>query len=295
MGGHLLSLAPAEWEVLATFRSRVFKIPRVTWIEFDLTDKKRMEEAFKKIRPDAVIHAAAMSNIDWCEKNRREALAVNAESSAFLAALCRDSGCRMVFVSSDMVFDGKTGRYAESDPVHPVNYYGETKCLAETDLGRNCPDSVCARAALIYGAPAFGGTSFTHQMTLSLQSGREVSLFTDQYRSPISAVNLAQALLELVDMPFTGVLHLGGPERIGRYEFGLILAELNGFPKSLLKPVRINDLPSAAPRPKDVSLDVSKAAGLLKTKLLNCREGLRRGRTAEQSGLQQSGLHQNNN
>jgi dTDP-4-dehydrorhamnose reductase len=262
----------------------------VTWIELDLTDKKRMEAAFKKIRPDAVIHAAAMSRIDWCEKNRREALAVNAESSAFLAALCRDSGSRMVFVSSDMVFDGKTGRYGESDPVHPMNYYGETKCLAETEVGRNCPDFVCARAALIYGAPAFGGTSFTHQMTLNLHSEREVSLFTDQYRSPISAVNLAQALLELVGMSFTGVLHLGGSERIGRYEFGLILAELNGYPKSLLKPVRMDDLPSAASRPKDVSLNVSKAAGLLKTKLLNCREGLKSVRNAGQSGF-----HQKNN
>jgi dTDP-4-dehydrorhamnose reductase len=92
-GGHLLSLAPAVWEVFATFRSRVFKIPRVTWIELDLTDKKRMEAAFKKIRLDTVIHAAAMSHIDWCGKNRREAFVVNAESSAFRAALFLRSLC----------------------------------------------------------------------------------------------------------------------------------------------------------------------------------------------------------
>jgi dTDP-4-dehydrorhamnose reductase len=280
LGGHLLSLSTAEWEVFAAFRSRVFKIPGVTWIEVDLTDKKNLEAAFKTIRPDAVIHAAAMSHIDWCEENRDEAHAVNAESSAFLAALCRESGSRMVFVSSDMVFDGEKGMYAETDPVHPVNYYGETKCTAEAEVGRNCPDSVCARSALIYGEPVYGGTSFAHQMVLNLRSGKEVTLFTDQYRSPVSAENLARALLELAGTSFTGILHLGGSERIGRYAFGLLLAELNGLPKSLVKPVRMEEFPPAAPRPKDVSLNVSKAEGLLKTKPQNCREGLQSVRSA---------------
>jgi dTDP-4-dehydrorhamnose reductase len=273
-GGHLLLQSPAAWEVYATFRSRIYDIPNVTWIKMDLSNEKQMEAGMKKILPNAVIHAAALSNIDECERSRREAFAVNTESSVFMAELCRITGAKMVFVSSDMVFDGGKGLYGESDPVHPMNYYGETKCLAEEGVRQNCADSVCARAALIYGTPAFGGTSFSHQMMQRLQSRQEVSLFTDQFRSPILVQNLAHALLELAGLSFTGVLHLGGSERIDRYRFGLILAELKGYPKSLLKPIRMENILSTAPRPRDVSFDVSRAEHILKTKLLSCREGL---------------------
>jgi dTDP-4-dehydrorhamnose reductase len=274
LGGHLLVLAGGNWEVFASVRSRPPIVQDVRWVGMELADEKRIASAFKSVRPDAVIHAGAMSGVDDCEMQRERALAVNAKSSALLARLCEDAGARMVFVSSDMVFDGEKGIYTESDPARPVNYYGETKRIAEDWVLQNCSNSVCGRAALIYGIPAIGGTSFTYQMMKRLEAGLEVSLFTDQYRSPIPVRSLAAALLELAEIPVTGICNLGGSERIDRYSFGMLVAEAKGYPKSLLKPVSIQDVRNQAARPRDASMDISKARAILKTRLPDCREGI---------------------
>jgi dTDP-4-dehydrorhamnose reductase len=278
LGGHLLLQSVGEWDVFATVRSRHPAVPCVKWVRMDLADEKEIAGGFETVRPDAVIHAGAMSNVDLCETERERALAVNAKSSAVLARLCEKIGARMVFVSSDMVFDGGKGNYSETDPVGPVNYYGETKRIAEEWVLYGCTRAVCGRSALIYGTPAIGGTSFSYQMLKRLEAGKEVGLFSDQFRSPISVQSLASALLELASSPFTGIMHLGGTERINRFNFGLLMAEINGYPGSLIKPIRMDDNPSVAARPRDASLNVSAAVKSLKTKLPDCREGLvRRG------------------
>jgi dTDP-4-dehydrorhamnose reductase len=274
LGGHLLLQAVGEWEVFASARSGHPAVPCVHWVEMDLSDEQGIASGFAAVRPDAVIHAGAMSNIDQCESEREKALAVNAKSSAVLARLCENAGSRMVYVSSDMVFDGEKGNYSEADPPGPVNYYGETKRIAEEWVLLGCSRSVCGRAALIYGIPAMGGTSFAYQLLKRLAAGKEICLFFDQYRSPIPVQSLAAALLELASSSFTGILHLGGSERIDRYSFGLRVAEARGYPKSLLKPVGMNDVPAKAARPRDASMDVSRAERVLKTRLPDCREGI---------------------
>jgi dTDP-4-dehydrorhamnose reductase len=274
LGGHLLLQAVGEWDVFASARAGHPAVPCVHWVEMDLSDERGITSGFAWVRPDAVIHAGAMSNVDECESERGKAFAVNANSAAVLARLCEGDGSRMVHVSSDMVFDGKQGNYSETDPPAPVNYYGETKRIAEERVLGGCSRSVCGRAALIYGIPAIGGTSFAYQMLRRLESGKEVGLFHDQYRSPIPVRTLAAALLELALSPFTGILHLGGSERIDRYDFGLRVAEARGYPASLLRRIGMNDVPAKAARPRDVSMNVSLAVKTLKTRLPDCREGI---------------------
>ena len=274
LGGHLLLQAVGEWEVFASARSQHPAVPCVRWVKMDLADEKGVASGFASAKPDAVIHAGAMSNVDQCEMEKEKALAVNAKSSEILARLCEDSGARMVYVSSDMVFDGEKGGYTETDPVGPVNYYGETKRIAEEQILSRCSRAVCGRSALIYGVPAIGGTSFSHQILKKLEAGVEVKLFNDQFRSPIPVQSLASALLELASSSLTGVLHLGGSERIDRYTFGVRVAELRDYPKSLIQPVAMADVPTKAARPRDVSMDVSKARAALKTKLPDCRDGI---------------------
>jgi len=274
LGGHLLLQAVGEWDVFASARSGHPAVPCVHWVEMDLTDEKGIASAFDAVRPDAVIHAGAMSNVDQCEREREEALAINAKSSALLAQLSEDAGSRLVHVSSDMVFDGTKGNYSETDPPAPVNYYGETKRIAEEWVLLGCSNSVSARAALIYGIPVIGGTSFLYQMLKRLEAGREVALFNDQHRSPIPVQALAAALLETASASFTGILHLGGSERIDRYTFGLRVADARGYSRSLLKPVGMNDVPTQAMRPRDASMNVSKAQRMLKTRLPDCVEGI---------------------
>lgn len=276
LGGHLLLQSVGEWDVFASVRSQHPAVPCVRWLKMDLADEGDISSGFATAKPDAVIHAAAMSNVDQCETEREKALAVNAKSSAVLARLCENTGARMVFVSSDMVFDGLKGDYSENDPVGPVNYYGETKRMAEESVLHGCSRAVCGRSALIYGAPAIGGTSFSYQMLKRLEAGKEVGLFNDQFRSPISVQSLASALLELASSSYTGIMHLGGTERIDRFTFGLRMADISGYPRSLIKPIRMDDTPSVAARPRDASMNVSVARKALKTKLPDCSEGLAR-------------------
>ena len=273
----MLVQASKQWSVYASTRSSTYPMPGVEWVQMDLEDNSCMERVVRSIRPYAIVHAAAMGNIDACQADREHAFRINAESTGFLAGLCAELEARMIAVSSDMVFDGSKGRYRETDPVNPVNYYGETKCAAEERVLGNCPNSVCGRAALIYGDPVFGGTSFSHQMLKRMEAGQPVTLFADQFRTPIEVRNLAEALLELAESDFTGILHLGGSERIDRLSFGRLMAEIRGFSDSLLIPARMGDFSSSAPRPADVSFDISMAECVLSTKLSGCREGMARG------------------
>ncbi len=275
LGGHLLRKARPDWDVYAIHRGRAVDAPGINWIKADLTDSGETARAFAFVGPRSLIHAAALSDIDRCQARPDEARLVNTEASAGLAGLCRKTGCRMVFVSTDMVFDGTRGLYRETDATGPVNGYGETKVAAEQAVAAECPTAVCARTALIYGIPAFGGRSFSHAMINRLSAGETVTLFTDQFRTPILAQNLADALLELAESDFAGILHLGGGERISRYDFGLLAASARGLPPYLIRPGRMNEPPPAAPRPADVSLDSSKASVVLGTRLIGCGEGVK--------------------
>jgi dTDP-4-dehydrorhamnose reductase len=276
LGGHLIRQAGGNWDVFTSSRTGPIPMIGVSWEEMDLESPESIERTVLQTKPDAVIHAAAMTRVDECETERDRACRTNIEATNQLAGLCSKLNARMVFVSSDMVFDGLKGNYRESDPAHPVNFYGETKCLAEEEVMRNCPNSVCARTALIYGAPALKGTSFSDQILRHWTEGKAVHLFTDQYRSPILVQQLACALLELAESSFRGILHLGGGERIDRWHFGLELAELKGISQDLILPVKMDELSSGAKRPRDASFDSSLAKSLLRTRLDGFREGLRR-------------------
>jgi dTDP-4-dehydrorhamnose reductase len=275
LGGHLASRASPHWEVHASYRTQTAGCGGVKWVRADLTDAASIEEALVRIRPRAVIHAAARSDIDACETDRAGALAVNTDASVAMARACRGLGARFVFVSSDMVYDGERGMYGEDDEARPVNFYGETKRLAERGVLDAHPEAVCCRSALIYGLPAPGGASFFSRGLEALRSGRPVTLFDDQFRTPVAVQNLADALIELAASGARGLLNLGGSERISRYAFGLKTAEVFGIDPSLVRRSSMNDVRPAAPRPRDVSMSTAKAEVLLETRLLDCGEGLR--------------------
>ncbi len=275
VGGHLLSQGRGGWEVFSTFRSHPFSLPGVKGLVLDLENGDEIRKLLKNVWPDVIIHCAAWSDLDGCEKDRDRAFRINAEATGIIAETGSDLGCRLIYTSSDMVFDGEKGDYNESDPTGPINVYGESKLAGEERIKQFCSDYVVARVALIYGSPVTGCNSFSERILDRVRQGKVMPLFTDQYRTPILVQNLAQALLELAGTTFSGTIHLGGRERVDRYAFGLRLAELKGFPKKTLRPVSVSEIQTVASRPRDVSLDTSKAKRLLKTELLGYREGLK--------------------
>jgi len=264
LGGHVITQAKAHWQVFATFRTQHPKTEEVSWIRMDLENTEHIFKIMDFISPQAVIHTAGMTQVDACEIEREKAFQINVIATEKIAEWCKKEKARLVFVSSDMVFDGEKGNYTESDIPNPLNWYGNTKAIAETRIFNIYPESVCARVALIYGKPALWGTSFSNELIKKLSCGEKVKLFTDQFRTPIDAPHLAQALLELAESSLTGTFHLGGPERIDRYTWGLQLAESYGLSLDLIEPIQMEDISWVAPRPRDVSLNISKVRQILK-------------------------------
>ncbi len=275
LGGHLYRLGALKYEVWGGYFNN--EVPHLKqMIKLDIRHPQKLKQALQSIMPGVVLHTAAVSHLDICEKNPGLAFAVNGKAVRYLAEICADLGIRLIFMSSDMVFDGVRGMYKEEEKTSPLSVYGRTKVFAENIIADTCRDYVNVRLALIYGRACYGGSSFSDWILSRLNAGQPVPLFNDQFRSPVYVENAAAVLLELAFSDYTGTLHLGGSERIDRYRFGELIAGHGGYPRDLLQSVSMSAKKFHAPRPRDVSLCVKKAQTILKTRLLSPGEGTAR-------------------
>jgi dTDP-4-dehydrorhamnose reductase len=222
----------------------------------DLSDLDQITSAFGRARPTAVIHAAAISTIADCRRDPAWARRINTRGSAVLADLCRQAAARLMFISTDLVFDGERGGYREQDPTCPLSIYGQTKAAAEP-LILAVPGSVVVRTSLLLGPTLIGRPVFFDEQVAALRERRTLNLFTDEWRSPFGLAPAARALLAILRSEFRGILHVGGPERLSRHDMGLRLAAYLSVDPSAIVPVERNSIPSAEPRPRDTSLDSS--------------------------------------
>ncbi len=262
LGGNLCRLALREWEVFGTVFSRPAEIPGVKILRADLTDSRQREEMFRKIRPQAVIHAAAAAAPNFCQLHPEESEKINVDAAVALAGLCAARDLSFVFTSTDLVFDGLHPPYAEDDPVAPVSVYGEQKARAELGVLAAGPKTCVCRLSLVFGRSLTASPGFLRPVLEALRQGREQRLFTDEFRTMVSVTGAAAGLLLMTAKGRSGIFHLGGPERISRYRFGLLLAETFGLAPALVVPCRRRDVPMPAPRPADVSLDSRRAQTL---------------------------------
>lgn len=261
LGWNLCQLAKSEWDVYGTYFSRRVEIPGITLVKVDLNNFQEIKNLFDEIRPAALVHTAAQSSPNICQKNPEESYLINVTASGNLAGLSADYAIPCAFTSTDLVFDGLNPPYRETDPVCPISYYGEQKVMAEQGMLERYPKTAVCRMPLMFGAVAAGATSFIQPFIKALQAGEELSLFTDEYRTPASGTTAAKGLLLALEKA-QGILHLGGKERVSRYEFGRLMAEALGLPPEKIKACQQKDVPMAAPRSPDTSLDSSQAFAL---------------------------------
>lgn len=257
LGWNLCQVAQRDWEVYGVYHSKPFQIPGVTPVQADLTNFDNLKQLFQTVKPDAVAHLAALSSPNACQNQPEVAYAINVTASWNLAGLSADAGIPCVFTSSDMVFDGRNPPYRETDPVCPVNRYGEHKSLAETGMLERYPRAAICRMPLMFGFAATA-PSFLQPFIQQLRQGQELRLFIDEFRTPVGATTAAQGLLLALEQ-VSGRLHLGGKERVSRYEFGKLMVDALQLPDDRLYPCRQADVPMPAPRPPDLSMDSTKA------------------------------------
>lgn len=217
-------------------------------------------KAINDVKPDVIIHTAALTDVDRCEVDKDLAYKINVEGTKIVAEVARKLGSFMVYISTDYVFDGNKGMYKEEGETNPVDYYGYTKLLGE----KFCQDFCIARTCVIYGAkPASGKVNFVLWLINKLESGESVRIITDQFITPTLNTNLAKMVLECTERKLKGIFHLAGATRASRFEFAKEVAKEFGLDENLIIPAKMDDINWIAKRPKDSSLDTSKAAKYL--------------------------------
>ncbi len=261
LGWNICREAKGSWDVHGTVFSNPVKMRGVNTVRIDLTDFKAFNEVFNGIGPDAVIHTAAATSPNYCQEYPAESEEINIDAAVNLAGLCADKKIPFVFTSTDLVFDGLNAPYKEEDPVCPVNIYGEQKVMAEEGILKRYHSAVVCRMPLMFGEPATTGSGFFQSMIKALKEGDELRLFHDEFRTPVSGQTAARGLLLAVNKA-EGLLHLGGKERVSRFNFGLLMMDILNVSEASLVRCSQKDLKMSAPRAPDLSLDSSRAFAL---------------------------------
>ncbi len=261
LGWNLCRMAKDRWDVYGLAYRNFYRIDGIDLRRSDLTSLPELRRTLRQVRPEAVIHAAAISSPNFCQLNPEQARLLNVEATRNLACLCAELRIPFAFISSDMVFNGLKAPYGEDDPVCPVSIYGEQKAEAEEVVLKSYPRALVCRMALMFGDAGPGAASFIQPWISAMRNGVQLDLFTDEYRTPVSGMDAAGAILHA--LPETnGVLHIGGLERISRFDFGKLLRDVIGAPNAPLSPWTLKNSKMPAPRPPDLSLKITRAVSL---------------------------------
>ncbi len=271
LGSNIAFIAGSKGHVvLGTYNEHEVKIPGCKTAQVDLAGDL---STIKRFAPDCIIHCAAATNVDGCEKDHVLARKLNVDATGALVETARAMGKRLIFISTDSVYDGSSSFHKEDELPKPANYYAKTKVEAENMV--KTLDNYAAARTNFYGFNIQNKKSFSEWLHAKFAAGEKITAFTDFHFSPIMANNLADAVLELAENKFVGTINLGGDGRVSKYQFALDYADAFGFDKSLVVPTKMADMKNlAAKRPHDTSMDISKAKKTLSTKLLNMEEGM---------------------
>lgn len=258
LGWNICSVAYKSWDVFGVAFSTPIEVSGVNIKVVDLTDFYKLKQLFIDAAPDAVIHAAAAANTNYCQVNQTESNKINVDASINIAGLCMERNIPLVFVSTDMVFDGLNAPYKEEDSVCPINMYGEQKVIAEEEMAKRNPEMVICRTSIMFGHYPNKGKNWFQQTLESMRMHQDLQLFIDEYRTFLSVRKAVSGLLLTIGN-ISGILHLGGDESISRYDFARLVTTIFQINDAILLPCKIKDVTVAAPRAHDLSLDNRKA------------------------------------
>lgn len=261
LGYHLLSKLTQTCSPYALYHRKKIEHENVIALSCDIVDYQQLGDLIEDIEPTAIIHIAALADADFCEKNKELSYLINVKATENLAGIASDFQIPFLFTSTDMVFDGKKGNYSEIDTPSPINTYGEHKAMAESKALNIYPSSLIVRLPLLFGHPNASSKNYFASFLQQLNQGSQQTLFTDEYRSICGAYSVAEGILQFLGQQH-GILHLGGSERLSRYDFGEKTADILELDRTLLNACSQDDVQFSYQRPKDVSLDSAKANSL---------------------------------
>ena len=286
LGANTAVTMSARHEVVGLYNHNPIHSPVFSTARCDLTDSGAIDAIMRSAEPELVIHCAALTDVDQCERQPALAERLNTDVAREVARAAGAVGARVIQVSTDMVFDGRSGGYSESDLPSPINTYGRTKLAGERAVTAEQPDSVIVRTN-IFGWNAQRKLSLAEWILANYQAGNKTPGFTDAYFCPLLVNDLVDALEALAAIPLTGVVNVAGKDRISKFEFARRLAIASCLDPERVIASTLADAKFAAPRPSDLSLDTSFARSL-GLRIPTADEGLARFLALRASGYAES-------
>jgi dTDP-4-dehydrorhamnose reductase len=239
----------------------------------DLSNGSAPQRLIERIKPDVVVHTAAMAIVDECEKQPERAMLVNGVLPGIIAAICKRRSIPMVHISTDAVFDGEKGNYTEEDRPNPLSIYANSKLEGENAVKKENPDAIIARVNF-FGWSLRGDRSLAESFYANLSVGKLMKGFTDVHFCALFVMNLVDILLKMIKEELHGMYHAVSSESLSKYDFGIAIARKFGFDEKLIEPTRVADSGLVAKRSPNLTLNVGKLTSALKEELPGQAESL---------------------
>ena len=258
----------SNFQVFATYNQH-----KTEGLDFlDITDKNSIRKIFEKYKPNIVIQTSALTYVEQCEEDKELANKINVIGIQNVVDLCKEFNSKMVYISTDYVFDGKNGPFSEDDTPNPLNHYGKTKLEAEK-IVKTLKNFLVIRSAWINDINS-KSKNFVMQVIHSVNTGKVMRVANDQFGHPTLASNLAEIIIELIMLDKNGVYHVAGSSYVSRYNQALEVTKAFGLDSSLIKSVTTEELNLKATRPLNVNLNLEKIKSVISQKILSLNEQL---------------------
>jgi len=273
LGINFAHQARPNYEVSGTYRRYEVKGTGIKSYDADVTINGQLESVLSSVRPDIIVNAVALTDVDACEQNPDRAYALNTQSARDAAKIAHQLGAKLVHISTDQLFDGLDTWVSEDHVPCSLNEYGRTKGLGEAAVLEEAPNALVLRTNF-FGWGTISKTSFSDWVLAGLQSDKELTMFADVFFNPISINHLVKVALDLANSGVSGTFNAVGSERLSKFEFGRKVAQVFGYRDALVRPISVDDLSLKAIRPKEMSLNCAKIEHQLGRNMPTVSEGL---------------------
>jgi dTDP-4-dehydrorhamnose reductase len=273
-------LVQKNYEVIATSkgpsRLRMPANSSLTYYDLDITDGLASSKILTEQKPDIVIHAAAMTQVDECELNKIDCYNINVTATRFLIEAAKEINAKLIYVSTDFIFDGLSGPYKEDDEPKPLNYYGSTKLSAETEVIESGLNWSIVRTVLVIGNAQSARSNIITWVKSKLEKGEKIKVVDDQFRTPTFTEDLAKGIVLIIEKNASGIFHISGKDLLTPYQIALKTAEHFQLDNSLIEKADATSFSQPALRPPRTGFYVDKARNEIGYEPLSFDEGLKK-------------------
>jgi len=250
-------------------------VPFAKGYQLDITQKNATVNLIEKINPDVIIHCAALTNVDLCETNKSLANSINIQGTKNVVEGCKVAQCKIVYVSTSYVFDGKKNQYNEEDVPSPSTYYGSTKLAAEDIIKHSKLPYLIVRTDQPYcWTEKWQHSNSVTRVLQTLRSGKIHKELIDWYNNPTYVPEFVKAVKKLIDLNKIGTFHVVGSDFINRYKWSLITADIFGLDEKMIVPINSKSLNLPAKR-SNVNLSNKKLFQQTAIRMMGTKEGLK--------------------